>query len=77
MSTWKQERQKRLIEVLAKDNDIIQGDDGYYVYWPIKNKGCLDAWELRLIADYIDELNEPWDKQMREYFEREELDDVV
>lgn len=57
---------KHIIGRLA--NDIIVGDDGYYIFWPTSGAGAFEAWNLRLVADILDELNKPWDNQINEYF---------
>ena len=36
--------------------------DGYYYYWPEKEKGgCWSPWMLRDVTDKLDEVNKPWD----------------
>lgn len=47
-------------------------EDGYYYYWPVLRPGCWSSSMMREIADKLDELNEPWDKQVMEYHEQEE-----
>ncbi len=32
--------------------------DGYYVFTPFKTAGFYDSFALRLIADYLDKINE-------------------
>jgi hypothetical protein len=40
--------------------------DGYYVYWPDESlQGCVSAEFLREIADKLDELNRPWDEEVK------------
>ena len=48
--------------------DIIPGDDGYYIFWPI-NGGAFTAHNLREIADELDRLNAPWDAEVKRYFD--------
>lgn len=56
---WKE----RVIRMSTERKDFIQGDDGYYVYWPDRyHQGALTPGDLRILADHIDYLNEPWDK---------------
>jgi len=50
--------------------DIYMEVCGYYVFRP-SNQGFMYEYALREIADYLDELNEPWDKQVKEYFEQQ------
>jgi hypothetical protein len=52
----------RLLRKVDEQGDIIQGDDGYYVFWPKESHGALSPWMLRAIADELDRRNEPWDK---------------
>ena len=51
--------------------DLVQDVDGYYYFWPISNKGSFTAHNLRQIADELDRINAPWDKQINDYFEEE------
>lgn len=54
----------------AKIKDkLITLDDGYLYFWPVKNEGAYSAHDLREIADELDRRNEPWDKQVNEYFD--------
>lgn len=50
--------------------DVVRGDDGFFVYWPeITNKhGCLNAHLLRFIADILDKMNEPLITDLDRYF---------
>ena len=50
-------------------------EDGYYYYWPNEDlQGCWDSHTLRAIADKLNELNEPWDRQINDYFEKENME---
>lgn len=58
---------KSLIEKIA--SDILRADDGYYVYWPRQcGKGYYTSEVLKAIAHELDRLNEPWDKDINDYF---------
>lgn len=47
--------------------EIEQGDDGYYHFWPRRDRvGYWDTDFLRKLADVIDELNKVWDNQVKE-----------
>lgn len=48
----------------AVKEDIVTNDDGYRVYWPGLNGGYFEAPCLRIIADYLDELNAAWHAQV-------------
>jgi hypothetical protein len=61
----------KLIDKLKQANDIILGDDGFYCYWPEKSDGFLTSADLRGIANYLDEINEPWRKNIDEYFSKQ------
>lgn len=37
--------------------------DGYYIYEPA-TIGQFNEYSLRLIADFLEQLNKPWDKQV-------------
>lgn len=54
---------ERVIRMSTESGDFIQGDDGYYVFWPEGfNRGALTPVDLRILADHIDRLNETWDR---------------
>ena len=42
------------------------GDDGYLYYWPSIKSGCWNAEPMREIADLLDQLNAPWDEQLKQ-----------
>ncbi len=52
------------ISMMLKRGELVRDDAGYMVYWP-NDHGCFTAYELRLLADYLDELNKGWDEQVR------------
>lgn len=59
-----------IIRVTLKDSNKYIGYlymevDGYYVYQPVNVNGCWSAYEMRIIADKLDELNKDWDEQVR------------
>lgn len=72
-SHW--ERQKRHLRE-AVEKDIATAEDGFYHYWPSTSGGFLSAWQLRTIADILDEKNVPWKKQIDEYFEARERQEL-
>ena len=51
-------------------NDIITNDDGYKIFFPTDTMGYLTSFDLRIIADYIDELNKDWDTEVQSYFSK-------
>jgi len=59
------------------ENGVDMGElykeiDGYYVYWPIDRKGFWSSVPMRIIADKLDELNADWDREVKEFFEKQE-----
>ncbi len=44
--------------------DIETLDDCYKCWWPGGGAGYLNALDLRIIADYLDELNKDWDEEV-------------
>lgn len=60
-----------IFQMALDRNEIMTDMDGFYKYWPITNRvGCLTAENLRAIADGLDKMNEPWQKQLDEYFDQ-------
>lgn len=52
----------------ARD-DIVRVEDGFHMYFPPKDSGGgFRSWHLRVIADYLDELDEPWEAEIERYF---------
>ena len=51
--------------------DILVKEDGFYDWWPphLGRGGCWSSYVLRELADKIDELNEPYQKEMEKFFE--------
>jgi hypothetical protein len=47
-------------------------EDGFHYFWPDANCGAYAADSLRVIADYIDELNKPIEDHIAAYFAAEE-----
>jgi hypothetical protein len=57
------------IEYLHREKKFLREVDGFYYYVEGKH-GILEAWCLRVIADELDKLNESWNKQIDEYFDK-------
>ena len=51
--------------------DIITLEDGYKYFWT--SKGAMSASQMRVIADILDKENEPYDRQVKEYFEKQKV----
>lgn len=52
----------------VKLGEIIMSEDGYYVFFPELREGFWEAYVLRQIADKVDEMNKPWDDQVKQFF---------
>lgn len=59
--------EQRVFESVKKD--IIRNDDGYYVFYPKKTGGYYEPHQLRIIADYLDKINKPWDDHIDKHFD--------
>jgi hypothetical protein len=61
--------EQKLADYLAKleaNHDIMPLEDGEYRFFPPKCGGGFDAWLLRAIADRLDRLNAPLQKELDE-----------
>lgn len=62
---------------LHTQTDIFLGtfetsEDGFFYFYENRNlTGCWGAWELRKIADLLDEVNKPYRDELNEYFKNE------
>ena len=54
--------------LLLKHKDICPLDCGFWHYWPEKNRGALSSHNLKQVAEILDEINAPWQKQLEQYF---------
>lgn len=48
--------------------DILQKEDGFYDFWPELRGGYWESSIMREIADKLDALNAPWEKEIDNYF---------
>ena len=55
-----------------KIGEIFPKEDGYYDWWPEPSiyHGYWPSYMLRAIADLLDEINEPLDTEIKEYFDK-------
>jgi hypothetical protein len=53
-----------------EDDDIIQSDDGFWIFWPTSNKGAYSAADLRRIAEYLDKKNFPVQDALDKFMSR-------
>jgi hypothetical protein len=52
------------LDRLIPEGHIYREVDGFFVFAPQKGFGAIAPWALRMIADHIDALNEPWEKEL-------------
>ena len=53
----------------VKIGEIFAKEDGFCDFWPEEgNNGYWSYWLLEEIVELLKELNEPWEKQIEEYF---------
>ena len=49
---------------------VMRFEDGYYAFMNLAGlNGSWSSYDLRMIADLLDDLNKPWDSQVKEYFD--------
>lgn len=49
--------------------DLVYLEDGFYHYFPINYKSsCISSWVLKDIANKLDELNKPYEEEIKKYF---------
>lgn len=44
--------------------EVLRDIDGYYKWWPVSRGGYLDEGALRLIANFLRDLNKEWNVQV-------------
>lgn len=63
-----------------RDN-VVQDVDGFHLFWPDRERGCgYSAHHLRVLVEYMDELDAPAQKAHDALFSKaiaDQLDDVV
>lgn len=57
---------KEQLKERIKEN-IVCNVDGFYYYWP-KNSSMYAPYLLRQIADILDDMNAPYEKELWRYF---------
>jgi hypothetical protein len=58
-----------------KIGEILCKEDGFYDFWPESGEGYWSGYVLRAIADLLYDMNEPMEKALNEYFEKENMED--
>lgn len=71
-SAQSKESRARVVRLAHERGDLVQGDDGFWIYWPTRSMGAVSAHELRYIADELDRMNAPWQADIDRYFASEE-----
>lgn len=61
-----------IVKLAFNNNEIVCCEDGFYRYWPNESRslGAMNSYDLRQLADYLDEVNEPWQKTLNDYFNK-------
>lgn len=72
----KLEKLNKSYSVLTETNKEIGSfqldSDGFYYFWEKSDlAGCWSAHSLRAIADKLDEINKPFEKELKLYFGKE------
>jgi hypothetical protein len=61
----------RVISVSRERGDFVQDVDGFFYFWPEEaTEGYFSPHHLRWLADELDKLNEPWQKEIDDYHEK-------
>lgn len=56
---------------------VMRFEDGYYSFnFNRENNGWWSSYDLKLIAELLDGLNEPWDTEVKAYFDSIEVEDA-
>ena len=63
----KKEINKHNIDLYFKDKkigDCVRDVDGYFYFWQYDD-GCWSSYQLKEVAEILDELNKEWDEQVK------------
>jgi hypothetical protein len=56
---------------------VMRFEDGYYAFMNLEGlNGSWSSYDLRMIADLLDDLNKPWDTEVKAYFDSIEVEDA-
>lgn len=50
-----------------KIGELIEGVDGYWAFFPETRGGYWEGWILQELANKLDLVNGPWDRQLRRF----------
>ena len=57
--------------------DLVLDEDGYWKFFPDKIQGGYwDEFLLKTLGEYLTSMNSEYDKQVKDYFDREETKNV-
>jgi hypothetical protein len=62
--------------VVTYENGVVMGElaqdvDGCYYWYPELRGGFISAWVLLSIGNKLNELNEPYEKELEEFFKND------
>lgn len=57
-----QQHRERILA--GAEHCMVQGDDGFWLFWPTKNEGGWSAVDLMVIAEEMNVRNKPWAEKM-------------
>lgn len=55
----------KIEQAVVERNEVGTGDNGYVVFWPRYFWGYRSAYELRILADILDDRNMAWKKTVK------------
>jgi hypothetical protein len=55
---------------------LLMKEDGFYDFWPDLKGGYWSAHILREIADKLDEINAPYERELEEFFEKQKGEEI-
>jgi hypothetical protein len=61
-----QKERDRVLRIAHQRKEFFLDVDGFVYFWPEKNIGHLSSNQLRWLADELDRINAPWEKQIEE-----------
>lgn len=68
MSEARERERERVIQAAKERGEFGLAEDGFTYWWPSPNGGFLASHHLRILADELDRLNEPWRKEIETFF---------
>lgn len=58
---------QRLLKKATDREELVTGYDGFVYFW-LDRKGALSSLDLRLLADGLDLINQPWNDTIDSFF---------